>query len=68
MLCAGYYGLPEDPEGFCTPCFCNNNINTTDPAACNNANGLCELCLDNTSGDKGRRQLSANNYFNGHAC
>lgn len=35
-ICVGYYGLPEDPEGSCSPCFCNGNIDTSDPNACNN--------------------------------
>ncbi len=40
---------------FCKPCECNNNINATDPEACNKFSGLCEKCLFNTFGDQCER-------------
>ena len=41
--------------GDCEPCFCNGNIDTSDPAACNRISGRCELCLGNTYGDSCER-------------
>ena len=52
---AGYYGDPEQVGGTCQPCFCNGNIDTSDPAACNRLTGVCELCLDNTYGERCER-------------
>merc|ERR1712130_674577 len=46
----GYYGEPENPDGFCQPCSCNGNIDVTNPDACERYTGLCQLCLYNTTG------------------
>ena len=47
----GYYGEPEVVGDFCKPCQCNDNINVTDPDACDRVSGLCQKCLDHTFGD-----------------
>uniref|UniRef100_A0AAY4EAZ9 Laminin subunit beta 2 n=1 Tax=Denticeps clupeoides TaxID=299321 RepID=A0AAY4EAZ9_9TELE len=46
----GYYGNPSQPGGRCQPCRCNNNIDLSDPDACNKNTGECRMCLYNTEG------------------
>ncbi|XP_053572558.1 laminin subunit beta-1 [Bombina bombina] len=48
---SGYFGNPEDIGGVCQPCQCNNNIDTTDPLACDKKTGVCMKCLYHTEGD-----------------
>ncbi|XP_018430557.1 PREDICTED: laminin subunit beta-4-like, partial [Nanorana parkeri] len=45
----GFYGNIEEGEK-CLPCQCNNNIDITDPEACDKITGECLKCLRNTSG------------------
>ncbi|XP_006859338.1 PREDICTED: laminin subunit beta-4 [Chrysochloris asiatica] len=47
---AGFYGNPRISGAACRPCACNNNIDVTDPEACNRATGECLRCLHNTQG------------------
>ncbi|XP_060622491.2 laminin subunit beta-1-like isoform X1 [Anolis sagrei] len=46
----GYFGAPEQEGGACRPCQCNNNIDTSDPEACDPHTGQCLRCLYYTSG------------------
>nr|DBA31295.1 TPA: hypothetical protein GDO54_007168 [Pyxicephalus adspersus] len=46
---AGFYGNVEEGEQ-CLPCQCNNNIDITDPEACDKITGECLKCLNNTYG------------------
>lgn len=46
----GYYGNPSQPGGRCQPCRCNNNLDLSDPASCDQRTGECRKCLYNTEG------------------
>ena len=48
----------------CKPCECNGNINVTDPGACDNVTGVCEICLNDTEGDSCEQ---CQNWFYGDA-
>uniref|UniRef100_A0A6I8NR20 Laminin subunit beta-1 n=1 Tax=Ornithorhynchus anatinus TaxID=9258 RepID=A0A6I8NR20_ORNAN len=49
---AGYFGRPVEEGGDCRPCQCNNNIDPSDPAACEPRSGQCQRCLHNTQGPR----------------
>lgn len=52
-ICAnGYYGNPSIPGGFCAPCDCGPNANTTAEGYCDHFTGQCRYCLGNTDGWK----------------
>ncbi|XP_064422528.1 laminin subunit beta-1 [Latimeria chalumnae] len=46
----GYFGNPALEGSVCRPCQCNNNIETSDPGACDPQTGTCLRCLFNTDG------------------
>ncbi|XP_030044481.1 laminin subunit beta-4, partial [Microcaecilia unicolor] len=46
----GFYGSLKLIGEQCLPCPCNNNIDITDPGACDNITGECFKCLYNTQG------------------
>lgn len=45
----GYYGDPKNNK-LCQKCNCSGNSDLTDGAGCNNVNGKCLKCLNNTTG------------------
>ncbi|MGH0126894.1 UNVERIFIED_CONTAM: hypothetical protein FKN15_034351 [Acipenser sinensis] len=47
---AGYYGSLTRAEDRCQQCRCNNNIDPTEPDACDGLTGECLKCLYNTDG------------------
>ncbi|XP_028601604.2 laminin subunit beta-1 [Podarcis muralis] len=58
---SGFFGNPEDVGGICQPCQCNNNIDSTDPEACDKKTGLCLKCLYHTEGEN--CQLCKHGYY-----
>jgi len=47
---AGHFGVPTVLNDTCKPCKCNDNIDPTDPQACDNVSGVCQKCLNHTCG------------------
>nr|XP_024218763.1 laminin subunit beta-1 isoform X2 [Halyomorpha halys] len=45
-----YFGNPEESNGSCKPCQCNNNVDKTLPGNCDSKTGECLQCLHNTTG------------------
>ena len=37
---------------YCRPCDCSNNIDVTDPRACDTVTGNCLVCMNHTAGEK----------------
>ncbi|XP_069485257.1 laminin subunit beta-1 [Ambystoma mexicanum] len=48
---SGYFGNLHEVEGHCQRCQCNNNIDMTDPDACDKHSGMCLKCLYHTEGE-----------------
>ncbi|XP_059572078.1 laminin subunit beta-2 isoform X2 [Alligator mississippiensis] len=48
----GYFGALEQEGGACRPCQCNNNIDPSDPEACDPRTGHCRRCLHHTDGPR----------------
>ncbi|XP_078319283.1 laminin subunit alpha-2-like isoform X3 [Crassostrea virginica] len=46
----GYYGDPTKLRGECRPCSCGGNIDTGNPASCDQETGECLRCLNHTEG------------------
>ena len=47
---AGYFGRPLELGDSCKPCQCNENIDPSNPKACDSITGLCVECLNSTFG------------------
>ena len=53
----GYYGSaidfdnPDQPGIGCIPCNCNNHGDPESEALCDQVNGTCTNCVDNTRGE-----------------
>uniref|UniRef100_A0A8B9D8D8 Laminin subunit beta-1 n=1 Tax=Anser cygnoides TaxID=8845 RepID=A0A8B9D8D8_ANSCY len=58
---SGFFGSPDEVGGACQPCQCNNNIDTTDPEACDKRTGTCVKCLYHTEGEN--CQLCKEGYY-----
>lgn len=60
----GYFGDPTGESGMptgCSDCLCNGNIDTNIPGSCNETNGVCLKCVNNTAGNMCER--CADGYF-----
>ncbi|XP_033738423.1 laminin subunit alpha-2-like isoform X2 [Pecten maximus] len=51
----GFYGDPTQPGGYCQPCSCNGNIDTSNYGSCDPNTGACLRCRDNTEGERCER-------------
>nr|XP_033814369.1 laminin subunit beta-1 isoform X1 [Geotrypetes seraphini] len=49
---SGFFGNPGEIGGICQQCQCNNNIDITDPEACDKHSGICLKCLYHTKGER----------------
>nr|XP_020633682.1 laminin subunit beta-1 [Pogona vitticeps] len=58
---SSFFGNPEEVGGTCQPCQCSNNIDSTDPEACDKKTGLCLKCLYHTEGE--HCQLCKHGYY-----
>ena len=60
QTCAdGFFGDPlgqfgVNPTG-CSDCLCNGNADPSIPGSCNSTNGVCLICLNNSTGDQCQR-------------
>ncbi|CAK9302646.1 unnamed protein product [Gordionus sp. m RMFG-2023] len=46
----GYFGQPFKVNESCKPCQCNQNLDMSNPEACDSVNGVCLVCGKNTAG------------------
>lgn len=56
----GYYGEPKKNIP-CQKCNCSGNIDLSDTGNCNNVNGRCLKCLNNTDGQ--HCHICADHYY-----